>query len=156
MYLSRLVIPSLLIVLIGFTFSACSSKTDYGPMGSVNGKLTLDGKTIDEGTQLLFMKMDAGYAAFGETDADGNYSITWARDGERKSELPLGSYKVLIQPPTVGKNTEEMSAEEMLEGGDAAPAKPKFPVKYQQHSTSGLEYTIKEGENKIDIDLKSK
>lgn len=156
MLVSRVVVNSLLIVLMGMALSACSSETDYGPMGSVNGKLTIDGKTIDQGTQLLFMKMDAGYAAFGETDADGNYSITWARDGERKSELPLGSYKVLIQPPSVGKDTEEMSAEEMLDGGDVAPAKPKFPAKYQQHSTSGLEYTIKEGENQIDIDLKSK
>ncbi|WP_339735231.1 hypothetical protein [uncultured Gimesia sp.] len=155
MHASR-VVTSLLIVLLGISTSACSKETDFGPMGSVTGKLTMDGKTIDQGTQLLFMKMDAGYAAFGETDAEGNYSITWARDGERKSELPMGSYKVLIQPPRIGKDTEEMSAEEMLEGGDVAPAKPKFPVKYQQHSTSGLEFTVKEGENQIDIDLTSK
>ncbi|QDV51735.1 hypothetical protein [Gimesia fumaroli] len=150
------IVTSLLIVLLGLSTTACSKTTDYGPMGSVTGKLTIDGKAIDQGTQLLFMKMDAGYAAFGETDAEGNYSITWARDGERKSEVPLGSYKVLIQPPRVGKDTEEMSAEEMLEGGDVAPAKPKFPAKYQQHATSGLEFTVKEGENKINIDLKSK
>lgn len=149
-------VTSLLIVMMGLTLSACAKKNDYGPMGSVTGKLTINGKVIEQGTQLLFMKMDAGYAAFGETDQEGNYSIIWARDGERKSKLPLGTYKVLIQPPRVGKDTEEMSAEEMLEGGDVAPAKPKFPVKYQQHSTSGLEYTIEEGKNQIDIDLNSK
>ncbi len=135
--------------------SGCSNETDFGPMGSIAGQLTMDDKPLAQGTQLLFMKMDAGYAAFGETDAEGNYSITWVRDGERKTEVPIGAYKVLIQPPATGKDTEEMSPEEMLAGGDAAPAKPAFPKKYQQHATSGLEYTIQEGPNTVNINLDS-
>ncbi len=36
-------------------------------------------------------------------------------------------------------------------GGDA-----KFPRKYLSTSTSGLEYTVKEGDNHFEIDLLSK
>jgi len=144
------------LLLVAGLLAGCRGGTDFGPMGSVSGKLTMDGKPMAEGTQLLFMQMEAGYAAFGQTDAEGNYSIVWARDGDRKSEIPAGTYKVLIQPPAVGKDTEEMSPEEMLDGGgDVPPAQPEFPRKYQQHSTSGLEYQVAEGENTIDIDISS-
>ncbi|MFG0333036.1 MAG: hypothetical protein ACF8TS_06700 [Maioricimonas sp. JB049] len=144
------------LLMVGSLLAGCRGGTDFGPMGSVTGKLTMDGEPMAAGTQLLFMQMEAGYAAFGETDAEGNYSIVWAREGERKAEIPTGTYKVLIQPPAVGRDTEELSAEEMLEGGgDVPPAEPQFPRKYQQHSTSGLEYPVGEGENRIDIDISS-
>lgn len=133
----------------------CSRGPNYGPTGTISGKLTMDGEPLAEGTQLLFMQMDAGYAAFGATDADGNYEIIWIRDGARKREVPTGVYKVLIQPPAIGTEVELMTADQMLEGGDVAPAKPDFPSRYQQHSTSGLEYTVTEGPNTIDIDLDS-
>lgn len=142
--------------MLGLCLVGCSGGTDFGPMGSISGRLTMDGQPLAEGTQLLFMQMDAGYAAFGQTDAEGNYRIVWAREGDRKSEVPTGVYKVLIQPPAV-VDTEAMSAEEMLEGNydDAEPAAPAFPKRYQQHSTSGLEYTVTEGDNEINIDLSS-
>lgn len=144
--------PGLLIVL--GALAGCSGGTDFGEMGSISGKLTMDGQPLEAGTQLLFMKIDAGYAAFGDTDEAGNYTITWIREGERRSEVPVGDYQVLIQPPA-GQDTESMSADQMLSGEDVPIAEPKFPRKYQQHATSGLEYTIEPGENRVDIDLKS-
>lgn len=136
--------------------SGCGG-TNFGPMGSVSGKLTMDGKPLDAGTQLLFMQMEKGYAGFALTDAEGNYQLKWMREDKTWTEMPVGSYKILVQPPEV-KNVEELSADEMLAGGDKdlAPAKPVFPKMYQQHSTSGLVFEIKEGENKHDINLDSK
>lgn len=130
--------------------------TDFGPQGSVSGKLTMDGKPLAAGTQLLFMQMEKGYAAFAHTDAEGNYQLNWMREGSTRTEVPVGEYKVLIQPPAV-QDVEELSAEQMLDGGDEdiQPAEPDFPKKYQQHSTSGLSFNVQEGENTCDLDLKS-
>lgn len=143
-------------LLVGISCWGCGGGTDFGPMGSVSGKLTLDGQPLSEGTQLLFKQMQAGYSAFGETDAEGNYSLTWMREGERKSEIPVGEYHVLIMPPGDEDPSAEMSAEEMLEGGgDKPPAELEYPPRYQSHTTSGLKFPIEEGPNTIDIVLES-
>jgi hypothetical protein len=39
---------------------------------------------------------------------------------------------------------------------DEPGGKALFPRKYLSSTTSGLEYTVKEGENHFEIDLKSK
>ncbi|MCA9036359.1 MAG: hypothetical protein KDA91_14590 [Planctomycetaceae bacterium] len=131
--------------------------TDFGPMGSVSGRLTMDGQPLAEGTQLLFMQMEKGYAAFARTDAEGNYKLQWMREGKTWDEVPTGMYKILVQPPEV-KNVEELDAEAMLAGADQdiQPAAAVFPRKYQQHSTSGLQFDVKEGTNTSDINLDSK
>lgn len=130
--------------------------TDFGPMGSVSGRLTMDGKPLEAGTQLLFMQMEKGYAAFGQTDAEGNYELVWMREGRNWTEVPVGNYKILIQPPEV-KNVDELDADAMLAGADQdiKPATAVFPKKYQQHTTSGLQLEVKEGVNKHDISLDS-
>ena len=130
--------------------------TDFGPMGSVSGRLTMDGKPLEAGTQLLFMQMEKGYAAFGQTDAEGNYELVWMREGKNWTEVPIGTYKILIQPPEV-KDVEDLDADAMLAGADQdiKPAKAIFPQKYQQHTTSGLQFDVKQGENKHDISLDS-
>ena len=130
--------------------------TNFGPVGSVKGTLTMDGKPLATGTQLLFMQMEQGYAAFAHTDDAGTYELKWMREGSTRTEVPVGEYKILVQPPEV-KDVEELSADEMLDGGaeDIQPAEPDFPKKYQQHSTSGLTFSVKEGANTCDLDLKS-
>ena len=141
-------------VLIGIFCWGCSGATDFGPMGSVSGKLTLDGQPLAEGTQVLFKQMQAGYAAFGHTDAEGNYSLTWMRDGQRKTEIPVGEYHVLIMPPGNEDPSAELSPDEMFAGGGDTPAaKPEFPPRYQSHTTSGLKFSITEGPNSVDIVL---
>lgn len=131
--------------------------TDFGPMGSVSGKLTMDGAPLTAGTQVLFMQMEKGYAAFGQADAEGNYQLQWMREDQTFTEIPVGTYKILIQPPAV-QSVEELDADAMLAGGDEdiQPATPVFPAKYQQHATSGLEFTVNEGANTHDINLDSK
>jgi hypothetical protein len=142
-------------LLLGSSWS-CSGETDFGPMGSVSGKLTLDGQPLSEGTMLLFKQMQSGYAAFGETDAEGNYSLTWIREGERKTEIPAGEYHVLIMPPGSGDESEELSADEMLAGGGSeAPPALEYPPRYKSHTASGLKFKIEEGPNTVDITLES-
>ena len=90
----------------------------------------MDGKPLATGTQLLFMQMEKGYAAFAHTDDKGTYELKWMREGSTRTEVPVGDYKILVQPPEV-KDVEELSADEMLDGGaeDIQPAEPDFPKK---------------------------
>lgn len=136
-----------------FAFLGCGGGTDFGDIGQITGKITYKGEVVDAGTKVIFMKMDTGYAGYAFTDEEGNYQIEWRREGKTYDGLPVGTYKALVEPPgTI--DVEELTAEEMLEGKDnVAPPKPQFNKKYTQTATSGLEYTIVAGENKIDIAL---
>jgi hypothetical protein len=127
--------------------------TDFGEIGKIHGTITLRGEKIAKGTKVIFMKMDAGYAGFGFTDDEGKYSIEWHREGKVYDGLPVGTYKVLVEPPgTI--DVEAMSADEMLAGvSNEAPPAPAFDKKYTQTSTSGIEFTIKGGDNSCDIPL---
>lgn len=132
--------------------AGCSSEVDYGPTGTVSGRLTLAGKPLGEGTQVVFMHPEKGYAAFGSTDPEGNFAITSWNDGN----LPIGTYKVMIQPPAGDLNPETATDEQLLDGApvEAVP-KAEFDFKYRQISTSGLAYDVQQGSNNFDIDLKA-
>lgn len=140
------------LALAMFASAGCGG-TDFGDIGQVKGKITYKGEIVEAGTKVIFMKMDKGYAGFAFTDAEGNYQLEWRREGTVYDGLPVGTYKVLVEPPGM-VDLEELSAEDMLDGKDnVAPVKPKFNKKYTQTSTSGLEYDIVVGENVIDISL---
>lgn len=127
--------------------------TDFGDIGQIKGKVTFNGEKLAQGTKVIFMKMDTGYAGFAFTDVEGNYSIEWHRDGKKYDGLPVGTYKVLVEPPGL-IDVETLSADEMLDGADnVAVAEIPFDRKYTQTATSGIEFTISAGENTCDIDL---
>lgn len=141
--------PLVLVSIVG-----CGGATDFGEIGKINGTITHQGKTVPSGTKVIFMMMETGYAGYAFTGEDGTYSVAWRREGETYNGLPVGTYKVLVEPPGI-VDIEELSAEEMLEGKDNAIAPPTvtFDKKYTQTSTSGLEFTIVAGENIVDIAL---
>lgn len=143
----------LIVLLFLLASSTGCGGTDFGEIGKIHGKITLRGEKIAKGTKVIFMKMDTGYAGFGFTDDEGKYSIEWHREGKVYDGLPVGTYKVLVEPPgTI--DVEAMSADEMLAGvSNEAPPTPAFDKKYTQTSTSGIEFTIKGGDNSCDIPL---
>ena len=145
---------SIVLLFAAVSFVSGCGGTDFGEMGSVKGKVTFKGEKIAPETKVIFMQMDKGYAGFGFTDADGNYSIEWHREGTKFDGLPVGNYKVLVQPPGA-IDVEELSADEILDGADKkiAEQKPVFDPKYTQTATSGIEFTIAAGENTCDIAL---
>lgn len=132
--------------------AGCSSGVDYGPTGTVSGRLTKQGQSLAEGTQVVFMHPEKGYAAFGSTDAEGNFSITSWNEGN----LPIGAYRVMIQPPAGDLNPDTASDEQLLEGAQVESVpEAEFDFKYRQTSTSGLAYEVEEGPNSFEIDLES-
>lgn len=132
---------------IAFLILGCSGEFDYGPRGTISGRLTRNGQPLAEGTHVSFMEPEKGYLAYGTTDAEGNYTVNSAFDGD----MPIGTYGVMIGPPA-GNDPESLSAEDILAGkGKVAPQ--EIPSRYRQFSTSGLTYPIEEGDNTVDIDL---
>ncbi len=128
---------------------------DYGPMGAISGKLTMNGEVLPAGTKVLFMHPTTGHAGFGMTDEAGNYSIEWRKESRTLNGLPAGKYQVMIVAADTVE-VDELSADEMLEGGASKAGKSKsIPAKYYRASTSGLEYDVNEGDNEINIDLSS-
>ncbi len=146
---------SLGLIVLTLSLAGCLQGSSSGPTGTVEGHLTSKGKTLSEDTKVVFINSSSGFAAFGATTEEGAFKIL---DSDDNANLPVGTYRVMIQPPAnqLG-GEEEPSAEEALDNPVHSKPKKKsleFDFKYRQLSTSGLEYEVKEGPNTIDIDLK--
>ena len=129
---------------------------DFGPMGTVSGKVTLDGKPVEPDTKVIFMQGTKGYTGFGIVKDAGQYRIEWRRSGTTYDGLPLGNYDVMLVPAGA-VDVDEMSAEEMLAGGPKkSTSKAVLPARYLRTTTSGLTFEVAAGDNAIDIELKSK
>ena len=154
------------VVLVSAVVLAAGCGRDDGrlPTQPVSGKVTLDGKALpgaeiwlvpaDSNAQVKNAKMTVRPAA--KSNADGTFAVTsyLAADG-----APLGEYAVMVVLEGAQAATEE-------EGENDTPAekRPKgkgrraspLPPKYSNPATSGLSFTVKDGPNTLDLDLKSR
>jgi len=138
--------------------AGCGSGGDgySGPRGTVTGTVTIDGKPLKSGCQVVFMA-DVGYTASGVVDETGKYELIYAR-GEG---IPAVEYKVQLAAP-VSIGPQEMDPSKMAEQmklskkGKTADSDGPFPTKYASASSSKMTFTVKEGENKADFALSSK
>src|SRR5690554_3249899 len=91
------VLRPLVVLLLGCLVSAlgCGSGHDYGPTGTAHGRLTHQGKALPPDTKVVFMHAQNGVAAFGATDAEGNFKVRTVDS----DQIPIGNYRVMIQPP---------------------------------------------------------
>jgi hypothetical protein len=142
------------LLLVGLlALGGCSKGNDFGPTGKIAGRLTMDGKPLPEKTSISFMEPTSGYLAYGQTDAEGNYSIASWNNGE----MPVGKYKVFMSAPPTKVDPATLTPEQRFENPELIEGKMKlpFPKKYSDMNTSGLEFDIQKGENKFDIDISS-
>jgi len=139
------------LCVLAMTVTGGCSKGGYsGPIGTVTGKVTLDGKPAPQGSAVTFLS-EAGYTGSAKVGADGSYTLM----NVDKPELPVATYKVAVAQPA-----SEMSGADYDKymssggGGEAKTEKAAIPAKYQNTETSGLSFDVKEGPNTINIDLK--
>jgi len=135
----------------------CGDDTGLGQRYPVYGTVTYKGQPVEKG-QISFIPTDAskGRAANGFIE-NGSYKLTTANPGD--GALP-GEYGVTVTSKAID-DTKIVETITKYGGGGrqtdigkaAAKAKNLIPGKYQLAETSKLKYTIKEGSNKIDIDL---
>ena len=116
-----------------------------GRTGDVSGQVSFKGKPLVCGT-VQFEASDKTFKQ-GIINRDGSYSI----DG-----VPVGEAKVAVNSP----NPKSGDFQPLhREGRPPPPPRPEIPgwfpipTEYQDLSKPRLTYTIKAGENKIDIEL---
>jgi hypothetical protein len=127
--------PVVLALLVG-----CNSSSQQS---QVFGSVKLDGNPIGPGT-VVFAPIEGGRKpATGSIEADGNYSL----NTNREAGLAAGKYTVAVSIREMPQNVKR---------GDRPPlGKLLIPEKYEQSTTSGLEYDVEPGRNTIDIELSS-
>jgi len=109
----------------------------------VSGHVMVDGNRLGPGT-VVFAPVGDGKPATGSIDAGGSYSMNTSRE----LGLAPGKYKVAVSIREVPQDVKR--------GDRPPPGKLLIPERYEQNTTSGLEYEVKSGQNTIDIELKSK
>lgn len=125
--------------------SGCVPANDQPMLGLVKGTVKFDGKPLSD-VGVTFVPND-GRPAFGTTDAEGKYELTYIRDTKG---CKIGFNRVEIG------NTEEQGDEMETEGDEATQTvdksgKPRIPAKY--NTKSELSVVVKAGENLFDFDL---
>jgi hypothetical protein len=125
-------------------------------MGTVTGKVTLDGKP--HANAVVSFNSDAG-SATGTTDANGQYELAYTD----KKGAPVGHYKVSVTtmpPATSGPDISQLPsdspeyAKAIASGGNyKTDWKEPIPAKFNTQTT--IEKDVKAGSNVIDIELTS-
>jgi hypothetical protein len=123
------------------TIAGCGGAFD----STAHGVVTLDGRTINTGT-VSFHPVSGGPAAYAMIGDDGSYAV---RTG-REEGLPAGDYAVSI---TANEKPKSSQGEK---GGPPPPGKPITPDWYRMKETSGLKFTVKPGDNEINLELTTK
>lgn len=125
------------VMLGGLVFSSGCGSQDGPTLGSVYGKVTLEGEPL-AGVIVNFSPENGGRASFGVTDDDGNYQLRFS--SRRKGALP-GQHRVRIHPN--GVEAEDVIPEEEWES--------KVPQHYS--GKSYLNRSVEKGSNEINLEL---
>jgi hypothetical protein len=116
------------------------------PTATVTGKVTLNGAPVTAGA--VTFHGEEKFVQSAGIDTNGTYSI---------SNVPVGPVKVTVVPaqPRPVRNMPGKTAAKHPgdKGGPGAAAVVPIPEKYRDPSQSGLNYTLKSGEQTIDLPL---
>jgi hypothetical protein len=140
---------------VGLATIGCGPK---GPeLGSVTGKVTLDGKPVTNGL-VTFMPVAGGRPATGKTDANGQYMLLGV-DG--KGAL-LGQHRVTVTTlqETVAvtemrSDSPEYAKQAVVDPSAYDSAKVVEPIPARYNTNTELTEEVKSGSNVIDLELKS-
>ncbi|MDB4733197.1 hypothetical protein OAF42_02005 [Planctomicrobium sp.] len=120
-----------------------------GETGTVSGKLSLDGETVPAGSAVIFTPESGGLPAIGEVGSGGSFSLKM----KGGSDILVGTYKVSVSAPVV--EVDPAAAMEASVAGEDVGGEVAFPVKYLNPDASGETFTVKEGDNTFDLDMKT-
>ena len=145
------------LLILTCLLQGCDGPTGpVGPQSQVSGTVTNDGKPVTLNSQVVFHNSEKGLTLTGTLDSLGKYSLTPA---DPKIGVPAGRYQVCIKPPVVPVIQMDPSSPEyakLMQGGQdmsPAPTAVDIPEKFNEASTSGLVFEVKEGPNTYDFDL---
>lgn len=122
---------------LGPLLFTASCRPPAEPSGSVSGTVTYQGKPLEAG-YIIFMSHDKANTASAKFDGSGNFSLS--------QDLPVGEYRIGIAPPLPPLPIEDSAKEPVV----------YFPVPFKFHSAenSNLAYTVHEGPNTAEFDVR--
>lgn len=149
------------IAVLGLITVGCSKGSGL-KTGNVSGTVTFNGQPVAN-AQVVFQPKQGGQNAVGTTDAKGRYTLMTGTD----QGALIGEHRVTV---TVQSGAEQLSginaADPSASYGEAmmaaaagrppaaqTPSAGGIPAKYADPTTSGLEFTVKEGSNTINLEL---
>jgi hypothetical protein len=126
-------------------------------LGRVSGKVTYNSQPVPKGIVSFVPRggpgAQTGQAATGEIGPDGSYSLTTFEKGDG---AVLGEHTVLVsareEDPAI--KGHGMPIPDAKGRTNLKPAKSLVPEKYATVTNSPLRYTVHEGDNRHDIELK--
>ena len=130
----------------GVVFIAAPGCGPSGPeMGSVTGKVTLNGQPVSKG-MVTFVAIEPNRPnATGMLKSDGSYSLTTTEFG---NGALVGEYKVAVS----GKDPEAYN--QVVAPGEPMKIESSVPAKYENPDSSGLTAKVVTGSNTHNFDLK--
>jgi len=137
-------IPTLFALVLLLDYG-CSSGVSL-PLSGVSGTVTRGGKPLDGG-QISFMSRE-GFGTSAAIGSQGEYTLA----SQYGSAIPSGIYHVVIIPAALANvKTGDHSPPIRQEKDPANEA--RVPRKYWDFATSGLQFAVEPGRQKIDIKL---
>jgi hypothetical protein len=130
---------SVSIVVGSLAFGCGSPQVDYGPLGTLKGKVTFKGEPFTQGTVIL--AGDKSGTGSAPLQQDGTFYVT-----DRIGGLRVGTYKIAFEAETK-EVTDKPNTPPRLE------AVFVLPKKYYSTETSGLSVEIKKGANTLEFDV---
>jgi hypothetical protein len=125
------------LVLVALCVAGCSKSAERNlPKAPVNGTVTYT-KALPQG-EVIFQH------ASGETTV-----AKFGSDGKYKQDVPVGANKVMVRSQT--SSTQDTNARP---GMQMEIYTNHAPLKYGNFGTSKLEYTVKEGDNTFNVEMK--
>jgi hypothetical protein len=146
-----------LVLIASAAFLLGCGDTGKPPLGRVSGKVTYNGQPVTKGIVSFVPRggpgSQTGQTATGEIGSDGSYTLTTFDKGDG---AVLGEHTVLVSareedPAIKGHGMPIPDAKGRV---NIKPAKLLVPEKYATVANSPLRYTVHEGDNKNDIELK--
>jgi hypothetical protein len=135
----------------------CGGDPSKPKLGRVSGKVTYNGQPVPKGVVSFVPSggpgAQTGQSATGEIGPDGSYTLTTF---DRGDGAVLGEHTVLVlaredDPAIQGKGMPIPDSKGQLK---IKPPKSLVPEKYATAEKSPLRFTVKEGSNVYDIELK--
>jgi hypothetical protein len=151
----------LALVVFATMIGACSSRSGRAPTYPVTGTVTMKGQPL-EGATVVFVPAEGAThePASGITDAAGKFKLSTflADDGAQEGDYRIKVSKFDIRKPTKEEQDKYISIEEeqKMQFGDEKPTPPAKNVlnpKYANETTSGFTFTVKKGENSVELKL---
>jgi hypothetical protein len=148
---------SLLLVASAATLLGCGGDASKPQLGRVSGKVTYKGQPVTKGVVSFVPRggpgVQTGQGATGEISSDGSYTLTTFENGDG---AVLGEHTVLVisreeDPAIKGHGMPIPDAKGQM---NIKPPKYLVPETYATATKSPLRFTVKEGSNTHDIELK--